>query len=225
MRKIILLIAATSLLGACVGLKNGPSAQQEFENGLALFNVGKCEQAIPRFEKAAQMDPDFAKAYIYLGRSYLCERRWLDAISPLRTALRLSPAETRQEAMDILLDALLAAARDQFNKGNFQSSVDYLEEGLKLEPQSDQFMSELLITLTAFGDRLLSQAQFSEAIATFKEVIQLSPDYLQGYLGLARAFWREGEWVEALQAVQRAATISPTHPEVESLLRELVKPK
>jgi len=192
---------------------------------LGLFNVGKCEQAIPRFEKAAQLDPDFARAYIYLGRSYLCARRWLDAVSPLRTALRLSPAETRQEAMDILLDALLAAARHQFNKGNFQSSIDYLQEGLKLEPQSDQFMSELLITLTTFGAKLLSEDQFSKAISTFEEVIQLSPDYLQGYVGLARAYWREGEWVEALQAVQRAATISPTHPEVELLLRELAKPK
>jgi tetratricopeptide (TPR) repeat protein len=225
MRKIILLITAISLFSSCAGLRSGASAQLEFENGLALFNVGKYEQAIPRFEKAAELDPDFAKAYIYLGRSYLSLRRWFDAISPLRTALRLSPAETRQETLDILLDALLAAARDQFNKGNFQSSVDYLEEGLKLEPQSNQFISELLITLTAFGGKLLSQAQFSKAISTFEEVIQLSPDYLQGYLGLARAFWGQGDWVEALQAVQRAATISPTHPEVESLLRELVKPK
>jgi tetratricopeptide (TPR) repeat protein len=225
MRAIILLITATSLLASCAGLKNGPSAQQEFESGLASFNMGKCEQAIPRFEKAAELDPNFAKAYIYLGRSYLCVRRWLDAISPLRTALRLSPAETRQETMDILMDALLAAARDQFNKGNFQSSVDYLKEGLNLQPQSDQFMSELLITLTSFGAKLLSEDQFSQAVSTFEEVIRLSPNYLQGYLGLARAFWREGEWGEALRAVQQAATINPTHPEVESLLRELVRPQ
>ena len=225
MRKLILLIAATSVLASCAGLKNGPSAQQEFENGLASFNMGKCKQAIPRFEKAAELDPNFAKAYIYLGRSYLCERRWLDAISPLRTALRLSPAETRQEAMDILLDALLAAARDQFNKGNFQSSVDYLKEGLKLKPQSDLFLNELLTTLTTFGAKLLSEDQFSQAASTFEEAIRLSPNYLQGYLGLARAFWHEGEWVDALKAVQQAATISPTHPEVEALLRELVKPK
>ena len=225
MREIILLITAMSLFCSCAGLKIETSAQQEFENGLALFNVGKYQQAVPRFEKATELDPNFAKAYIYLGRSYLSLRRWFDAISPLRTALRLSPAETRQETLDILLDALLAAARDQFNKGNFQSSVDYLEQGLKLEPQSNQFMSELLITLTAFGGKLLSEQQFSKAISTFEELIQLSPDYLQGYLGLARAFWGQGEWVEAIKSVQRAATISPTHPEVEALLRELVKPR
>ncbi len=97
------------LLSAC-SLRYFQAGEPSFERGLTLFDQGRYEEAIPYFRQATEESPDFGQAYLYLGRSYLNVRRWRDAIPPLRAAYRLSPADTKDEIYNFLLDALMAAA-------------------------------------------------------------------------------------------------------------------
>jgi tetratricopeptide (TPR) repeat protein len=106
----VLWLLFTLLISACTSLRYFQTGAASFERGLALFDQGKFEEAIPHFQKATADNPDFGQAYLYLGRSYLGARRWRDAISPLRAAYRLSPAETKEEVFNFLLDALFAAS-------------------------------------------------------------------------------------------------------------------
>ncbi|MBZ0157422.1 MAG: tetratricopeptide repeat protein [Alphaproteobacteria bacterium] len=108
-QKAAVLFVLISLLVSCAGFRIS-GAKSEFQEGLSLFNRGQYEAAIPHFQKATELDPDLGQAYLYLGRSYLSLRRWSQAITPLRTALRLSPEETRREISNLLIDALLGAA-------------------------------------------------------------------------------------------------------------------
>ncbi len=225
MHKKILLLVSMFVLCSCAGLFIGLDAQREFEKGLALFNAGNYEQAVPHFVKATELEPEYGRAYLYLGRSYLNLRRWLDAIPPLRTAYRLSPTETKKEALDVLLDALLAAATDAFKKGNFQGALTHLREGLSLSPQSAPFQHQLVDSLIGFGGQLLSQGKFSEAISAYTEVTDLSPNQFDAYLGLAKAFFKQGNLMKALQAAQKAATINPSSGEAQSLFFDLLKLK
>ncbi len=109
-KSFLLVVAAMLMLASCAGLRIFSQAQSEFDQGLASFNHGRYEEAIPRFQKATEIDPNFAQAYLYLGRTYLSLRKWREAIPPLRTALRLSPDETEKEVSNLLIDALLGAA-------------------------------------------------------------------------------------------------------------------
>ena len=95
---------------ACAGMRHFQPGYGSFERGLTLFDQGKFDEAIPYFREATAENPEFGQAYLYLGRSYLNTRRWRDAIQPLRAAYRLSPAETKDEVFNFLLDALFAAA-------------------------------------------------------------------------------------------------------------------
>jgi len=99
---------------ACTTLPLFREGQASFDRGLALFNQGKFQEALPHFQRATVENPEFAQAYLYLGRSQVSQRRWREAIPPLRTAYRLSPEETKQEVFNLLLDALFAAAIDGF---------------------------------------------------------------------------------------------------------------
>jgi tetratricopeptide (TPR) repeat protein len=171
------------------------------------------------------LEPEYGRAYLYLGRSYLNLRRWLDAIPPLRTAYRLSPTETKKETLDVLLEALLAAATDAFEKRNFQVALSHLREGLSLSPKSAPFQHQLIDSLIGFGGQLLSQGKFSEAISAYKEVIGLSPNHFDAYLGLAKAFFKQGDLIKALQAAEKAATINPSSGEARSLFFNLLKLK
>ena len=92
-------------------------ASRSFDQGLTLFNQGRFDEAIPYFEDATREDPEFSQAYLYLGRAYISQSRWRAAIQPLRAAFRLAPRESQQEIMNLLLDAMFAAALNDFDLG------------------------------------------------------------------------------------------------------------
>jgi tetratricopeptide (TPR) repeat protein len=51
----------------------------------------KWDEAISRFSQAAKLNPNFAEAYLGWGVSLIGDKKYADAIPPLRTAERLTP--------------------------------------------------------------------------------------------------------------------------------------
>ena len=102
---------------ACATLGHLSPAYHSFDQGLTLFNQGRFDEAIPYLEDATRDDPEFAQAYLYLGRAYISQSRWRAAIQPLRAAFRLAPKESQQEIINLLLDATFAAALKDFDLG------------------------------------------------------------------------------------------------------------
>lgn len=88
------------------------AAQADFDKGISYFNQGNYAAAIPHFQSATITDPEYADAYIYLGRTYLNLRQWSKAIAPLRTAYRLAPDMTKGMIQDLIMDAVISAAAD-----------------------------------------------------------------------------------------------------------------
>lgn len=109
-RVTVLWLSLALFAPACSSMRPLRPGYGSFERGLALFDQGRFDDAIPYFRRATAEDPEFGEAFLYLGRAYLNTRRWRDAIQPLRAAYRLAPAETKDEVFNFLLDALFAAA-------------------------------------------------------------------------------------------------------------------
>jgi tetratricopeptide (TPR) repeat protein len=198
------------LLTGCAGMLVSRDAREAFQQGLALFHQGRYEKAIPYFERSREYDPEYADAYLYLGRSYLNLGKLIEAIQPLRTAYQLAPEDTGKEAVNLLIDALIGGALTEFKKGNYSGSVNYLKEGLDVDPNSAMLREELVKTLLVFGSVLLSEGNASEAVNKFSEAVDMAPDNMEGYLGLAKAFIQKGDVFDALKiinsALQRAST-------------------
>ncbi len=221
MKGISLIITTIFIFISCAGVGLLSGAQSEFDKGLALFNAGKYEEAIPRFRQATELDTNFGRAYLYLGRSYLNLDRWSEALPPLRTAFRLSPGETKKEVVNLLMDALFGAAIFEFSKRNFQDSASFLREILQLEPQSSRATNELVRTLIALGGSLVSQGRASDAISVFNEALKFSPNNLDAYLGLANAFLTNGDILKALRTIDTVIKLDPTNREAQSLIKEM----
>ncbi len=219
MRFVLLLFICS--FTACAGLGIQTDSQVAYETGLTLFKQSKYNDAIPHFVKATELDPDFGSAYLYLGRSYLNVQRWFDSLSPLRTAWRLSPADIQKDMVSIFLDALLGAAGARLSQGNFQDSVSLFKEALTLAPGSQEVQQPMVGALLSYGAQLLSQGNASEAISAYTEATQLAPQSLDGYLGLARSFFKSGDFLNALSAAGNAMRLSPNNPDVGSLFQQL----
>lgn len=208
-------------LFSCAGTKVKPDAQSAFQQGMVLFDRGKYAEALPHFEKALELDPEFSKAHLYLGRSRLNQGQWLEAIPPLRAAYRLAPEESKKETMSILLDAILGAAVSELKKGDFSQSVGLFKEALKLEPGSGEVKGQLAGALVNWGGDLLSKGDWSGAATAYGEAADIAPDNLQAFMGLAQAFFKGGDLKKALESAQKALKIDPSYFEALSLLLKI----
>jgi cytochrome c-type biogenesis protein CcmH/NrfG len=120
----LVLTMAVALLSSCATLRSLAPGYNSFEEGMALFNQGHFDSAIQHFRQSSLENPNSAQAFLYLGRSYISAGRWKSAIQPLRTAFRLSPDEARDEIMNLILDAVFAAATMDSRSGASGSSGD-----------------------------------------------------------------------------------------------------
>ncbi|MBI5663604.1 MAG: tetratricopeptide repeat protein [Nitrospirae bacterium] len=223
-KNIFFIVPLIIVLYSCAGALISRDARIEFEQGLALFDQGRYEEAVPRFQKASVLGPRYTEAYVYLGRSYLNLGKWAEAIAPLRTAYRLAPEETRKEAVNFLLDALIGGALSEFKKENYTSSTSYLKEALGVDPLSDTARNELVKSLIALGGKLVSEGRSSEAVTAFSEAVEIAPKNLDAYLGLARAFLKTGDYASAMHivndAVKKIATSDVERAAFWDLVRE-----
>lgn len=223
-RQLITVIAAALFFYSCSVLPRIVSnAQYEFDQGLALFNSGKYQDAVPRFQRAIELDANFGRAYLYLGRSYVSLRSWGKALPPLRQAYQLAPDETKREVVNILIDALFSFGLDAFRAGDFVSAIDSFKEILGLQPTSAQGKSELVRALVAHGGKLLAQGNASQAISSYMEAVKLAPANFEAIFGLARAFFRNGDYSKALQAAEDATRVSPSNRDLQSFMQDLRK--
>lgn len=222
-KKILIWSLTLFFLTSCAGLLTGYDARKSFEQGMALFNQGKYSDALPYFQRAVELEPEYTQAYIYLGRTHLSLRQWTQAIQPLRTAYRLSPGETGKEILNFLLDALIGGALQEFKQGNYSSSIGYLREALQMDPGSGKAKSELVSTLIAYGGSLLSEGNYTGAITQFTDAVRLAPGNFDAYSGLVKSFVKNGDYLSAIKTVNEAMKIAPSEQE-RSLLQDMLRP-
>ncbi len=220
-KKKVSLVIIFFLITSCAGLILR-GAEDEFEKGLALFNRGLYEEAISHFEKAIEIDPEFAKAYLYLGRSYLNLKRWVEAVQPLRTAFQLSPEESKKEIVTLLIDALFGAAVHEIKQGNLETSLSLFKEVFSLQKQFGSSMDKLIENLVSLGGELLSEGKTTEAIAVYNQAVKVAPRNASVYIGLARAFLKNGDMFKAVDAIKKALEIDPSNSDAQFLFKDIL---
>ena len=71
------------------------SAEALFRKGIVFMLAEHFDQALPCFEKAIQIKPDFADAHWFLGIAYSSIGRHSKAIAAYKTAIRIKPDDAR----------------------------------------------------------------------------------------------------------------------------------
>ena len=68
------------------------NAGAEYVLGEIARQAGDFDEAVQRFNKATQLDPNFGDAYLGLGVSLSAEKKYAEAVVPLETAVKLQPS-------------------------------------------------------------------------------------------------------------------------------------
>jgi len=121
----VVFFLAAAAFASCAGVQTKDGPEAEYNRGLSLFNRGRFAEAVPAFERATELKPEWGEAYLYLGRSYLSLGEYQKALPPLRAAFRLSPGKTKQEAGELILDIIVrnAGELDPLLKSQFEELI------------------------------------------------------------------------------------------------------
>jgi TolB-like protein/Flp pilus assembly protein TadD len=173
------------------------------------FNPDNFLKAMPLFEKAIELDPNYWRAYAALSKIYMEVR--VKTRTPWRRKLGLTREENYRLINKYLTTAMngptpLAhevATQLHIEHADYDGAINEAKKAVSLDPNDPH--SHL-----AMGQALLYASRHREAVEAFKRAMRLDPLYPDkfGYLlGMAYLFWIHYE--EAVELLERANKSNP----------------
>ena len=217
------------------------AALEAYFRGLASFHLTTSEdvnQAIAHFQRAIELDPDFAEAHALLGMAFLAKidfgglpvKGQIALAEPvIERALKLSPE---------LSEAYEALALLERNKGDITATEAAYEKAIEFNPnnadalrgfayfktsrlgQHEQALAVLnkarLVdpqnphTLVLLGIILVEIDRFEEALASYNAAIGSAPDFFLAYWGLGNLYHQKFyQHDQAIKAYRRFYFLDP----------------
>jgi uncharacterized caspase-like protein/Flp pilus assembly protein TadD len=185
-------------------LANHDYAGNQRNLGIELHLEGKLDEAIVAYRQAIQLNPDSPLSYYNLGVTLEHQGRLGEAIVAYRQAIKLD--------------------------SSFANAYNNLGVALKAEVE----LSERISALASYqgsagfasGQR---QVKLSEAIAAYRQAIQLDPNFATAHSNLGVALETQGKLDEAIasyrQAIQLDPNLTEAHRNLENLLKQQGKKK
>ena len=169
------------------------SAEDLCSKGLPFVFKKDYTNALPFFERAVEIKPDFAGAYFCLGYIYDKLGRYQEAINAYKQAFRLEP-NVKNGLYGLQLSLHF------FIFGDNQDSVDLYKQVVRFKPDDAEAHYSLGSAYDKFG-------HYQEAIDAYKQAIRIKPDYASAYISLGFAYDKLGRYREAIDAYKQAIRI------------------
>lgn len=87
---LLLAFLLSGILIGCGGASTG-TAQSYYEQGLKLNDESRYQEAIAQFDKAIELNPEYAEAYRNRGIAYDIQGQYERAVQDYDEAIRLNP--------------------------------------------------------------------------------------------------------------------------------------
>lgn len=178
------------------------SAEAINDRGTMCAQAGKFAEAMDNYQRAIQIKPDFALAYVNLGTVVQKQGKVDDAIAHFNKALELKPDCI--EAYGKLGNLLI-------QREKFDDAIAQYQKVIQMQPDAVEAHFN-------FGAALLEQGKIYQAIAAFQKVLELQPNNAEAYTNLGVALYRQfkqsdrrniNQFDAALNNFQKALQINP----------------
>ena len=178
-------------------LAKGPDAEAFYNRANALKRLGRVAEAIPDYEHALALKPDFLEAWFNRGNALRDIGRNDDAVASYDRALALEPH---------YLDALNNRGVALLDAGRVVEAVDSFDKALAVYPEYAEAANNR-------GNALMALNRLDDAVASFDRAIAVQPDYAEAHnnRGIALAELKRSE--EAIASYSRALALDPGYDE------------
>lgn len=147
--------------------------------------------ALPFFQHAVELDPNFASAYVSLGKMYYNSGQGDRANEMFRKAYALREHTSELERFDI------ESMYYQRVTGNLEDSTRVFREWLASYPRDDVALGNLAIVYSQKG-------QYEQAAELFRESLEQNPNDVIGYINLGWALIASNRFSESRKTIQDA---------------------
>ncbi len=173
------------------------AALQDYAQGSILFGRARAEDAVRMYQKAIQIDPDFAMAHAALGYAYYSFYLNEPALgeAEFRRALALSAHTTDREHQWIDLRCAESQGRIKDAMALYQT---YLE----------QYPGDW-VARYSYARLLRMHGHAAESVPVYEQLAHAQPDDPGLYIELATAHANLAQWSQAVQAYEKAYALDP----------------
>jgi tetratricopeptide (TPR) repeat protein len=172
---------------------NLPEAQASYKKGIELYGLGRCDEAIVRFDKALKLNPRLASAWAGKGLARTARREYQEAIRCYDESLRLDPRNP-------------AVWHDKANTlcaiGRLESGLNCFNEALIIDPRDASAWNNKSICLASLG-------RHEEAISCSDKAIAVDPSYAVAWHAKAMIEERLGRIREAVVTYKSFIALAP----------------
>jgi superkiller protein 3 len=172
-----------------------PQAAEWIKAGATLEERGEYREAIRAYEKALELAPDEAKAYLGLSSAYESLEEREQALAQVERAAEIAPEDA---------NVLRNLGRLQCLSGDGTACIETLEKAVRLEP--DNSRGHYLLAL-AYQQN--AQGGLDSAVREFGEALRIEPQLAIAYLAMAELYASHSGYESlAIEAYQEAARVA-----------------
>ncbi|MBN1673873.1 MAG: tetratricopeptide repeat protein [Kiritimatiellae bacterium] len=209
-----------------------PGNPRAWQNlGSYVANDGRWEEAVPYFEKALELKPDYIVPRNNMGVAMIQAGRVEEGLAHCRLAARCAPAKSRTLALAhfniayasaqlgrrdearrhysraVAVDPLYAEAHYNLatlldEHGETDEALQHYSEAIRSRPRYAGAYNDI-------GIIMLRQGKVAEGIRHLVKAVTLSPDYKEAHYNLGNAMLRRGKIEEAISCFSEALRIDP----------------
>ena len=165
------------------------------ESCFGLYRITKDTQwsvkGLGAADQSISLDRNLPDVHMVVGSGYLLTGKNAEAVSEFTQAVRLAPSS--DEAYRRLGNAFVRLKKKELAREN-------LKKAIAINPYSYANFNGLGIAESSFGNS-------DAAIAAFRKVIQLQPDFAGGYTNVAGILYTQGKWTECIPLYKKALTL------------------
>ncbi len=215
------------LIGWSVGWAQTPAGPDPYEEGAALLQQGRADDAIEPLARATVERPGFAPAWFALGRAYEAARRAPDAIGAYGRVVQLAPDSEDARIARSRLDQLGPdAATYEEAQRRFQAAVQAFGARDLAAAEADlrrvlEKLPKHLPSLLLLGIILDATGRGEDAQRSWEAAVAVDPAFFPAQVNLGRLYERIGQIDKAVIAYAAVAATRAPSPDVAFAARRL----
>ncbi|MGB2667796.1 MAG: protein kinase [Candidatus Acidiferrum sp.] len=166
-------------------------ALKAYSLGFSQLSKGDFDSSIPLFQRAIELDPEFASAYAALGRAHQVHNEWILAEEAIRKAYALRNRASEREKFD------LSAVYYQFATGQIDLAIQTCQLWKQTYPRD--FVPHRIL-----GYEYATLGRWDESAKEFGEASRLDPSQFLPYAGLIQAYMALNRLADAHATYEQA---------------------
>ena len=194
-------LQTVSALSADTQKSKRAMAERSYSQGVAQLSRDDYQRAVPFFERATDLDPNYAEAWYQVGFAYGVLGRHQDALKASKQAAKLRP-EWPETYVNI--------GASSYALGQYKDAAEAYKTAIRLDDDNPD-------TQYAYGLTLNKLNKGDEEILAYKRALNIKPDHANALDKLGQAYLKKKRWADAAATFNQLQIYRPDAKTFNSL--------